>query len=325
MKIPRRRFLQFAASAVALTPPLNARAIESYPTRPVTLLVGYAAGGPADTVARLMAQWLAERLGQQVVVENRVGAGSNLATEAVVRSPPDGHTLLFVTISNAANASLYEKLDFDVSRDIVPIATIMRVPAVMVVTPSFPARTVSEFVAYAKANPGKINISSAGPGSAPYLYTEMFKMMAGVDLVQVHYRGSAPALPDLINGHVQATFDPVVSSVPQINAGKLRALAVTTPTRLSILPNIPTVAETVSGYDASSWYGIGAPQNTPPEIVNRLNTEINAAFADAKIKARFTELGGTMLPGSPADFRKLLTDETEKWGTVILAGNLRVK
>jgi tripartite-type tricarboxylate transporter receptor subunit TctC len=326
MKIPRRRFLQLATTAAALPAASRiARAVENYPAKPISLLVGYAAGGPADTVARLMAQWLSERLGQQVVVENRVGAGSNLATEAVVRSPPDGYTLLHVTISNAANATLYDKLDFDVSRDIVPIASIMRLPAVMQVTLSFPAQTVPEFIAYAKANPGKINVASAGPGSAPYLYTELFKMMTGVDVVQVHYRGGGPALPDLISGQVQATFEPVASSIAHIRAGKLRALAVTSATRLELLPGIPTVGEFVPGYEASSWYGIGAPRNTPAEIVNRLNVEINAALADPKMKARFADFGGTALPGLPADFGKLLTDETEKWGKVIRAANLKVK
>jgi tripartite-type tricarboxylate transporter receptor subunit TctC len=326
MRIPRRRFLQLVATAAALpAAPRIARSIETYPTRPVTLLVGYAAGGPADTVARLMAQWLSERLGQQVVVDNRVGAGSNIATEAVVRSPPDGYTLLFLTVSNAVNVSLFDKLDFDVSRDLVPIAGIMRLPAIMEVTLSFPAKTFPEFMAHARANPGKINMSSAGPGSAPYLYIELLKFMTGVDLMQVHYRGSGPALPDLIAGQVQATFDPVASSIPHIRAGKLRALAVTSATRLEALPDIPTVGEFVPGYEASSWYGIGAPKNTPAEIVQRLNAEINAALSDAKMKVRFAELGGTVLPGSPADLGKLLTEETEKWGKVIRAANLKVK
>jgi len=248
MKLPRRNFLHLAASAAAL-PALSpiAWAQESYPTRPVRLLVGYAAGGPADTIARLVAQWLSERLGQQVVVENRVGAASNIAAEAVVRSPPDGYTLLFVTISNAVNATLYDKLSFDLNRDIVPIASITRSPGVMEVNPSFPAKTVPEFIAYARANPGKVNMASAGPGSAPHLYAELFKMMTGVDVVQVHYRGSGPALPDLIAGQVQAMFDPVASSIEYIRAGKLRPLAVTTATRLEVLPDIPTVGDFVSG------------------------------------------------------------------------------
>jgi tripartite-type tricarboxylate transporter receptor subunit TctC len=327
MKLPRRRFLQFAASAAAALSAVSriAWAQERYPTRPVRLLVGYAAGGPADTIARLMAQWLSERLGQQVVIENRVGAASNIATEAVVRSSPDGYTLLWVTISNAVNATLYDKLSFDLNRDIVPIASITRSPGVMEVNPSFPAKTVPEFIAYAKANPREINMASAGPGSAPHLYAELFKMMTGVDVVQVHYRGSGPALPHLIGGQVQAMFDAVASSIGYIRAGKLRPLAVTTATRLEALPDIPTVGDFVPGYEASGWYGIGAPKNTPAEIVDRLNTEINAALADPKMKARFADLGGTVLPGSPADFGKLLADEKEKWGKVIRTANIKAE
>ena len=324
MKLPRRNFLHLAASAAAL-PALSpiAWAQESHPTRPVRLLVGYAAGGPADTIARLVAQWLSERLGQQVVVENRVGAASNIAAEAVVRSPPDGYTLLFVTISNAVNATLYDKLSFDLNRDIVPIASITRSPGVMEVNPSFPAKTVPEFIAYARANPGKVNMASAGPGSAPHLYAELFKMMTGVDVVQVHYRGSGPALPDLIAGQVQAMFDPVASSIGHIRAGKLRPLAVTTTTRLEVLPDIPTVGDFVPGYEASGWYGIGVPKNTPAEIVDRLNAEINAALADPKMKVRFADLGGTVLPGSPDDFGRFIAEETEKWGKVIRAANIK--
>ena len=324
MKLPRRRFLQLAALPAVL-PAVSriARAQDSYPTRPVRLLVGFAAGGPADTIARLTAQWLSERLRQQVVVENRVGAGSNIAAEAVVRSPPDGYTLLYVTVSNAVNATLYDKLSFDLIRDMVPIASITRSPGVLEVNPSFPARTVPEFIAYAKANPGKINMASAGPGSAPHLYTELFKMMTGVDVVQVHYRGSGPALPDLLEGHVQAMFDPIASSIGHIRAGKLRPLAVTTATRLEVLPEIPTVGEFVPGYEASGWYGIGAPKNTPAEIVNRLNSELNAALADPRMKARFADFGVTVLPGSPADFGKLLADETEKWAKVIRTANIK--
>src|SRR5262247_3401043 len=314
MKLPRRRFLQLAA-----LPALSriARALDGYPTRQVRLLVGYAAGGPADTVARLTAQSLSERLGQQVVVENRVGAASNIAAEAVVRSPPDGYTLLYVTISNAVNATLYDKLSFDLMRDMVPIASITRSPGVLEVNPSFPAQTVPEFIAYAKANPGKINMASAGPGSAPHLYTELFKMMTGVDVVQVHYRGSGPALPDLIAGQVHAMFGPIASSIAHIRAGKLRPLAVTTTTRLEVLPDIPTIVDFAPGYEASGWSGIGAPKNTPAEIVDRLNMEINAALADPKMKTRFADLGGTVLPGSPDDFGRFIAEETEKWGKVI--------
>ena len=323
MNLPRRRFLQFAASATMLPVTRIARAQESYPTRPVRLLVGYAAGGPADTVARLTAQWLSERLGQQVVVENRVGGASNIAAEAVVSAPPDGYTLLYVTISNAVNATLYDKLSFDLMRDIVPIASITRSPGVLEVNPSFPAQTVLEFIAYAKANPGKINMASAGPGSAPHLYTELFKMMTGVDVVQVHYRGSGPALPALIAGQVHAMFDPIASSIAYIRASKLRPLAVTTGARLEVLPDIPTVGDFVPGYEASGWYGIAAPKNTPAEIVARLNAEINAALADPKMKGLFADVGGAVLPGSPADFGTLLADETEKWGKVIRSANIK--
>jgi tripartite-type tricarboxylate transporter receptor subunit TctC len=320
MKFSRRRFLQLATLPAASQ---IARALDSYPTRPVHLLVGYAAGGPADTIARLTAQWLSERLGQQVIVENRAGAASNIAAEAVMRSPPDGYTLLFVTVSNAVNATLYDRLSFDLVRDMVPIASITRSPGVLEVNPSFPAKTVLEFIAYAKANPGKINMASAGPGSAPHLYTELFKMMTGVDVVQIHYRGSGPALPDLLEGQIQGMFDPIASSIGHIRAGKLRPLAVTTATRLEVLPDIPTVGEFVPGYEASGWYGIGAPKDTPAEIVNRLNIELNAALADPRIKARLADLGTTVIPASPADFGKLFADETEKWAKVIRTRNMK--
>jgi tripartite-type tricarboxylate transporter receptor subunit TctC len=326
MKLSRRRFLRLAASVAAVpAAPIVAGSQERYPNRPVKLLVGYAAGGPADTVARLTAQLLSDRLGQQVVVENRAGAASNIAAEAVVRSPPDGYTLLFVTISNAVNATLYDKLGFDLMRDLVPIASITRSPGVLEVNPSFPAQTVPEFIAYAKANPGKINMASAGPGSAPHLYTELFKMMTGVDLVQVHYRGSGPALPDLLSGEVDAMFDPIASSISHIRAGKVRPLAVTTATRLEVLPDVPTVGDFVPGYEASGWYGIAAPKNTPAEIVVRLNSEVNAALADPRVKASFADVGTAVLPGSPADFGKLLADDTEKWGKVIRAANIKVE
>jgi len=326
MKLSRRRFLRLAATAAAVpAAPIVAASQESYPTRPVRLLVGYAAGGPADIVARLTAQWLSDRLGQQVVVDNRVGAASNIAAEAVVRSPPDGYTLLYVTISNAVNATLYDKLSFDLMRDLVPIASITRSPGVLAVNPAFPAQTVPEFIAYAKANPGKINMASAGPGSAPHLYTELFKMMTGVDLVQVHYRGSGPALPDLISGQVDAMFDPIASSISHIRAGTVRPLAVTTATRLEVLPDVPTVGDFVPGYEASGWYVIAAPKNTPAEIVARLNSEVNAALADPRVKASFADVGAAVLPGSPADFGKLLADDTEKWGNVIRAANIKVE
>jgi tripartite-type tricarboxylate transporter receptor subunit TctC len=325
MKLPRRKFLHLAAGAAALPAMSRLARAQAYPSRPVRLIVGYPAGGPADTVARLTAQWLSDRLGQQVVVENRVGAASNIAAEAVVRSPPDGYTLLYVTISNAVNATLYDKLSFDLMRDLVPIASITRSPGVLEVNPSFPAQTVPEFIAYAKANPGKINMASAGPGSAPHLYTELFKMMTGVDVVQVHYRGSGPALPDLLSGQVDAMFDPIASSISHIRAGKVRPLAVTTATRLEVLPDVPTVGDFVPGYEASGWYGIAAPKNTPAEIVARLNSEVNAALADPRMRALFADVGTAVLPGSPADFGKLLADDTEKWGKVIRAANIRVE
>ena len=322
MRFSRRQFLQLAA-----LPALSqvARALDTYPTKPVRLLVGYAAGGPADTTARLTAQWLSERLGRQVLVENRVGAGSNIAAETVVRSAPDGYTLLFVTAFNAVNATLYEKLSFDLIRELVPIASIARSPGVLVVNLSFPAKTVPEFIAHAKANPGKINMASAGPGSSQHLYTELFKMMTGVNVVQVNYRGSAPALPDLIGGEVQAMFDGIASSVGHIRAGKVRALAVTTATRLEALPDVPSMAEFVPGYEASSWYGIGAPKNTPAEIVDRLNNEINAVLAAPRVKAQLSDLGLAALPGSAAEFGKLLADETEKWAKVVRAVNMKAE
>jgi len=323
MKLQRRRFLHLAAGAAALPAASRFAAAESYPSRPVHLIVGYAAGGPADIAARLIAQRLSERLGQPFVVENRAGANSNIATEAVVRAAPDGYTLLLATGSNVFNTALYDNLTFNFSNDIAPVASIMRTPGVMEVTPSFPAKTVPEFIAYAKANPGKINVASAGPGSAPHLYSELFKMMAGVDLVQVHYHGSGPALPDLIGGQVQVMFDPIASSIPFIRAGTLRALAVTTAERLDVLPDIPTVGDFVPGYEASSWEGIAAPKNTPTEIIDKLNREINAGLLDPTMRGRITNLGATVLMGSPSDFRKLIADETEKWGKVIRAANIK--
>jgi tripartite-type tricarboxylate transporter receptor subunit TctC len=322
MRFSRRQFLQLAALPAL---PQVARALDSYPTKPLRLLVGYAAGGPADTAARMTAQWLSERLGRQVLVENRVGAGSNIAAETVVRSPPDGYTLLFVTVSNAVNATLYEKLSFDLIRELAPIASIARSPGALVVNLSFPPKTVPEFIAYAKANPGKINMASAGPGSSPHLYTELFKMMTGVNVVQVNYRGSAPALPDLIGGEVQAMFDGIASSIEHIRAGKVRALAVTTAARLEALPDVPSIGEFVPGYQAASWYGIGAPKNTPAEIVDRLNNEMNAALADPGVKARLSDLGLAALPGSAAEFGKLLADETEKWAKVVRAANMKAE
>ena len=325
MKLPRRRFLHLAAGASALPLVSRPARAQAYPSRPVRLMVGFAAGGPADIVARLIGQWLSERLGQPFVIENRPGAGTNIATEAVVRAPPDGYTLLQVGFPNAINATLYEKLNFEFIRDIVPVASIMRSPGVMEVYPSFPAKTVPEFITYAKTNPGKINVASVGQGSSSHLYTELFKMMAGVDLVQVHYRGSGPALPDLIAGQVQAMFDALVSSIEHIKAGKLRALAVTTATRLDVLPEVPTVGEFVPGYEAAGWQGIGAPLKTPPDIIERLNREVNAGLADPKFKARLADLGASAFAGTPADFRTHIAEETLKWGKVVRAANLKAE
>lgn len=321
MRYGRRDVLRLAASALALPAMSRTAWPQSYPSRPVRIVVGFAAGGGVDIVARMIAQYLTDRLGQPVVVENRPGAGSNLGTETVVNASPDGYTLLLVSVSAAINATLYEKLSFSV-RDIAPVAGIMRVPGVMEVNPSFPARTVSEFVAFAKANPGKINMASAGNGTLQHVCGELFKMMTGIEMVHVPYRGSAPALTDLLAGRVHVTFDPLPSSIGYIRAGKLRVLAVTTADRAGALPETPTVGELVSGFEASAWYGVGAPKNTPSEIVDKLNVGVNAALADPEIKARLAELGGAVLPGTPGMFSKLVAREIEKWGNVIRAANI---
>jgi len=323
MKLPRRNFLHLAAGAAALPVVSRIAWAQAYPSRPVRIVVGFAAGGAGDIAARLMGQWLSERLGQQFVIDNRPGGGGNIGTEAVVRAPPDGYTLLLITSTNAINTTLYEKLNFDFIRDIAPVAGIMRVPSVMVVNPSVPAKSVPELIAYAKANPGKLTMASAGIGAASHVSGELFKMMAGVNLVHVPYRGIAPALNDLLSGQVQVTFASVSSSIEHITTGKLRALAVTSVMRLELLPSIPTVSDFLPGYEASLWIGIGAPKETPLEIVDTLNGEINAALADPKMKARLADLGGTLLLGSPADFGKLITEETEKWGRVIRAANIK--
>ena len=322
MKLPhRRQFLHLAAGAAALPAMSRIAFAQAYPTRPVHFIVGLAAGGGADILARLMGQWLSERLGQQFVVENRPGAGTNVATEAVVRAPADGYTLLMVLPPNAVNATLYQKLNFNFIRDIAPVAGLIRTPLAMEVNPSFPAKTVPEFIAYAKANPDKISMASAGIGTSGHVAGELFKMMAHVDMVHVPYRGGAPAIIDLLGGQVQVLFDPVSSSTEYIRARKLRALAVTTATRSEALPDIPTVADFVPGYEASAFFGVGAPKNTPADIIEKLNKEINAGLADPKLKARLADLGGTVIAGSPADFGRLLADETEKWAKVVkLAG-----
>ena len=319
----RREFLHLVAGAAALLALPAAASAQSYPSRPVHLIVGVAAGGPNDTVARIIGQWLSERLGQQFVVENRTGAGGNIGAEAVVRSPPDGYTLMLETSANAVNVTLYDKSSFNFLTDMVPVAAIMRVPNVMVVNPAVPAKTVAEFIAFAKANPGKINMATAGNGTTPHMSGELFKEMAGVDLVTVAYRGGAPALIDLIGGQTQVMFEPTISTVSYVKAGKLRALAVTSTTRSDLLPDIPTVADTVPGYEVSQWYGIGAPKNTPPEVIAKLNSEINTALADPKLKARLAEMGGITMPMTPAEFGKLIADETEKWGKVVRAANIK--
>jgi tripartite-type tricarboxylate transporter receptor subunit TctC len=325
LKLPRRKFLHLAAGAAALPAVARLAWAQTYPTRPVRIVVGLTAGSASDIVARLVGQWLSERLGQPFVIENRPGAGSNIAAEAVVRSPPDGYTLLLTASPNAINASLYEKLSFNFIRDIAPVAAISREPNVVVVHPSVPTRTIAELIAYAKANPGRINMASAGNGTTSHLAGEMFKMMAGIDIVHVPYRGGGPALTDLLAGQVQVFFPPTVLPIAQVRAGKLRALAVTTATRSEVLPDIPTVGEFVPDYEASVWFGLGAPKGTRAEIIDKLNREINAALADPKIKARIAESGGVALAGSPTDFGKLIADETEKWDKVVRAANIKAE
>jgi tripartite-type tricarboxylate transporter receptor subunit TctC len=319
MTLVRRYFLRLAGSFAALLGMSGIALAQTYPARPVRLIVGFAAGGGVDVLARLMGQWLSERLGQPFVIENRPGAGTNIGTEAVVRAPPDGYTLLLVNSANAINATLFQKLNFNFIRDIAPIVGIMRQPQVMLVNPSVAARTIPEFIAYAKANPGKINMASAGDGTPSHLAGELFRMMTGLDLVHVPYRGVGPALTDLLGGQVQLIFTSTGSSMEYIRAGALRALAVTTASRSEALPDTPTVGEAVPGYEASQWYGVGAPRGTPVEVINTLNREVNAALADPRMKARFADLGGIAIAGSPADFAKLITDETEKLGKVIRA------
>jgi len=321
MTLRRRRFLKLAgaaaaACAVAAATCDIARA-QAYPTRPVHLIVATTAGATTDIVARLTAQWLTDRLGQQFIVENRPGGGNNIGTEAVVRAPADGYTLLFVNAVNAINATLFEKLSYNFIADIVPVAGIIRVPLVMQVNPSVPAKTVPEFIAYARSNPGKVNMASAGIGSTPHVAGELFKMMTGLDMLHVPYRGGAQAITDLLGGQVQVMFEPVAGPLEHLRSGRLRALAVTTTTRSAALPDVPTVGEFVPGYEASSWYGIGVPKGTPADIVDKLNREVNAALDDPRMKARFADLGADVLAGSPADFARLIADETAKWGKVV--------
>jgi tripartite-type tricarboxylate transporter receptor subunit TctC len=318
----RRQFLHLAAGAAALPAVSHIAWAQTYPTRPVRLIEGFGAGSAPDILARLIGQSLSEQLGQSFVIENRSGAAGNIATEAVVRAAPDGYTLLLVTASNAINATLYDKLGFNFIRDIAPVASICRVPLVMEVHPSVPTKTVAEFIAYAKANPGKINMASAGTGSIPQMAGEMFKMMTGLDLFHVPYRG-AQVFPALLAGDAQIYFGPLLSSIEYIRAGKLRALAVTTTTRSDALPEVPALSDTLPDYEASAWYGIAAPRNTPAELIKRLNKEVNISIADPKFEARLANLAGTVLSGSPADFGKLISDETNKWGKVIVVSNIK--
>jgi tripartite-type tricarboxylate transporter receptor subunit TctC len=323
MKLPRRKFLHLAAGAVALPVVSRIAMAQAYPSRPVRLVVPFGSAGATDITARLVGQWLSERLGQQFIIENRPGAGGNVGTEAVVRASPDGYTLLMASTTNAINATLYDKLSFNFIRDIAPVASIIRFPNIMVVNPSVPAKTLPEFIAYAKSNPGKINMASSGIGTGPHIFGELFKMMAGVNLVHVPYRSIAAAMTDLVSGQVQFMSVTTAASNNYVKAGTLRALAVTSLTRLEELPNIPAVGEVLSGYEASIWFGIGAPKATPAEIVGKLNKQVNAGLDDPKLKRRLIDLGGTLLAGSPADFGKLLADETEKWGNVIRALNIK--
>ena len=325
MKLPRRQFLHLAAGVAALPAISRIARAQAYPARPVHLVVPVAPGGALDILARLIGQWLSERLGQSFVIENRPGGATNIGIEAVVRAPADGYTLLLIPSSVTANATLYEKLSFNFIRDIAPIATISRLPLVMEVNSAVPARTVPEFIAYAKANPGKVNMASGGTGSTSHVGGELFKLMTGVDMLHVPYRGGAPALTDLLGGQVQVMFSPLPESIETIRAGKLRALAVTTAARSEALPDVPTVGDFVPGFEASTWQGIGAPKNTPAEIVDRLNKEINAALVDPKIKARLADLGSVAMSTTPAEFRKFIADETEKWEKVIHEADIKAE
>lgn len=323
MKFNRRKFLQLTAAGLSAPAFPRAAFAEDYPTRPVKIVAGFAAGGGVDITARLIGQWLNERLGQSFVVENRTGAGGNIGTEAVVGAAPDGYTLLLATVPNAVNAALYGNLKFNFIRDIAPVAGIIRVPMIILLHPSMPVKTVPELIAYAKANPGKVNMASAGNGSAPHMAGELFKMMAGVNMVHVPYRGQGPALTDLLGGEVQVLFATAPGTTDYIATGKLRALAVTTAARAEVVPDLPPVGDFVPGYETSQWYGMCAPAKVPAEIISRLNREINAAIADPGMKSRLAALGGEPLPGTPAEFGKLIAEETEKWAKVVKAAGLK--
>jgi tripartite-type tricarboxylate transporter receptor subunit TctC len=323
MKLPRRNFLHLAASAAVLPAVSRVARAQAYPSRPVRIVVPFAPGGVNDITARLIGQWLSERLGQQFIIENRPGGGGNIGIEAVVRSPADGYTLLVVGTTAAINATLFEKLNYNFIRDIAPVASIHRVPHVMQVNPSLPVATVPEFIAHAKANPGKISMGSGGNGSPAHVIGELFKMITGVNLTHVPYRSAGPAITDLLGGQIQVTFTDMAASIEYIRAGRLRALAVTTAMRSEALPDIPTVSDFVPGFEGSQWVGVHAPKNTPSGFIDKLNVEINAGLADARLKARFVDLGGTVLTGSPAEFGKLIADDTEKWGKVIRSANIK--
>jgi tripartite-type tricarboxylate transporter receptor subunit TctC len=325
MKLPRRQFLHLAAGAAALPAISRVASAIDYPARPVRIIIGYAAGGPTDTTARMIAQWLSERSGHQFVVENRPGGGGNTGTEAVVNAPPDGHTLLGAVSSTTINTTLYQNLRFVFDRDTAPVAAFVSAPNVLEVTPSFPARTVPEFIAYAKANPGRINFASGGNGTSQHVSGELFKMMTGIDMVHVPYRGVVLAHTDLMTGRIQIMFDSVPSSIGYIRAGQTRALAVTTATRSDVLPELPTIAEFVPGFEVTGWFGVCAPKDTPPEIVAWLNRQINAAFADPAIKARLADLGLTPMPGSPAEFGEFINRETEKWAKVVKFAGIKAE
>jgi tripartite-type tricarboxylate transporter receptor subunit TctC len=317
LNLPRRRFLHLAAGATALPVVSRIALAQGYPTKPVRIVVGVVAGSVADMLARVAGQWLSERLGQPFVIENRAGSGGNIAVEAVARAPADGYTLLLVAPNSAISPALYDKLNYDFNRDIATIAGIIRLPNVLEINPSVPVKTVPEFIAYAKANPSKLSMASPGNGTTPHLAGELFKMIAGVSMIHVPYRGTPPALTDMIGGQVQVMFDNTGSSIEHIRSGKLRALAVTTTTRVEVLPDLPTMSDFLPGYEASAWFGIGAPKKTPPEIIDRLNKEINAALANSQMKSRLADLGGMVLSGSPADFGKHIADETQKWAKVV--------
>jgi tripartite-type tricarboxylate transporter receptor subunit TctC len=323
MTISRRKFLHLAAGSGALPVLSRTARAQAYPSRPVHIIVPFAAAGPNDIVARVVCQWMSEHLGQPFVIENRPGAGTNVGTEMVVHAPPDGYTVLVVSSSHAINATLYDKLNFSFVRDIAPVASIMRVPNVMVVNPAFPARSVREFIDYGKANPGKLNFASSGIGASNHMSGELFKVMTGLDMTHVPYRSSGPALTDLISGQVQVMFDAMSSSVEHIRAGRLRPLGVTTATNADALPEVPVVADVVPGYEVSNWFGFGMPRSTPADVIMTFNKAVDEALADPKLKARLAELGGILMPGSPADFGKLIAEETEKWGKVIRSANIK--